>query len=123
MQKIYSLYNLQLMLSTFLPFYLSTSSPDIFLFVIKTRFYPLVKHETKMTSWILCVLVTTVTETHCKSLSGISFHFYVPCPLFVQQQPCQDCQIRSGCNVEQKVPRVEQKFHLSHFVETKYHVT
>ena len=30
---------------------------------------------------------------------------------------------RSGCHVEQKVPRVEQKFHLSHFVETKYHVT
>ena len=26
-------------------------------------------------------------------------------------------------HVEQKVPRVEQKFHLSHFVETKYHVT
>ena len=30
---------------------------------------------------------------------------------------------RSGCHVEQKVPRVEQKFHLSHFVETKYLVT
>ena len=25
--------------------------------------------------------------------------------------------------LEQKVPRVEQKFHLSHFVETKYLVT